>query len=81
MAYDFTGLTVAQQWILTLQGWPCGDLLPKPRRKTFQPLIDRGLVVFHPKRVGGTDLGRLEVPLDVHMAWCLQSSATITKKV
>jgi hypothetical protein len=76
MAYDFTGLTNAQQWILTCQGWPCGDLLPKPRRSTYQPLVDRGLVIFHAKRKGGSDLGRLEVPLPVHMAWCMSCPAT-----
>lgn len=75
--YDFTGLTVAQQRLLTFQGWPCGEFVPKPRRSTVQPLIDRGLVVLIPRRVGGIDPARYDVPISVHCAWCMQCSGAV----
>jgi len=69
--YDFTGLTNAQQWLLTVQGWNRGTaVIPKPSRRTWKPLVDRGLAVMRPLRAGGNDMGSIDVPLDVHIAWC-----------
>lgn len=68
MDYDFSGLTRAQQWILTYQGYVEGStLLPRPQRRTVQPLIERGLLEqkVHPEF--GT---YWEVPIAVHRAWC-----------
>ena len=69
--YDFTGLTLAQERLLTFQGWPCGQFVPKPRKTTVQPLIDRGLVrPVYVHGAGRTDVARYEVPIAVHAAWC-----------
>lgn len=67
--YDFSGLTKAQQWLLTNQGWERGYMSGTgPRRTTVDPLIERGLVIEHKSESGRTEA--FEVPLSVHVAWC-----------
>ncbi|MBH2008316.1 MAG: hypothetical protein I8H71_01315 [Xanthomonadaceae bacterium] len=69
MGYDFTNLSMAQQWLLTNQGWERGpNRGTGPRRKTVALLIDRGLLIEHKAESGRPDA--FEVPLSVHIAWC-----------
>jgi hypothetical protein len=69
MDYDFSGLTLTQQWLLTNQGWERGYKSGHgPRRPTVDPLISRGLVFEHKNDEGRTEA--FEVPLAVHIAWC-----------
>jgi hypothetical protein len=68
--YDFSGLTRAQMRVLDFQGWERRDLHSKPSARTLRLLVDRGLVVVRPSRVGGKDVGAVIVPIPVHMAWC-----------
>lgn len=71
MEYDFSGLTRAQQWLLTLQGWDEeSDTGAKPQKRTVEPMVARGLIVLQPKRAGGTDPRAYIVPHAVHIAWC-----------
>lgn len=69
--YDFSGLTTAQQELLTFQGWePGSKLLPKPRPQTVRKLLERGLVVERPVQFMGITIKAYDVPLETHMAWC-----------
>lgn len=69
MDYDFTGLTTAQQWLLSTQGFAFDPTSARrgPRRTTVAPLIERGLVI---ERANGHWPSSFEVPLAVHIAWC-----------
>lgn len=74
MTYDFSGLTTAQKWLLTNQGWEFGpNSGTGPRRKTVEPLIARGLVIEHKAEFGRPTA--YEVPISVHIAWCERCSA------
>lgn len=68
--YDFSGLTEAQQRLLTFQGWEpgCGQKQPTPR--TVKKLIDRKLVVPHDMPFMGITVKAYDVPINVHAAWC-----------
>lgn len=71
MEYDFTGLTHAQKWLITMQGWDEQSATgPKPQKRTVEPLIARGLIFFKPRHIGGSVPMAYIVPIDVHMAWC-----------
>lgn len=78
MAYDFSRLTPMQEWLICLQGWhigkkwPDGSIYAQPAKRTVRKLIERGLLV--PREVGDGMLTVTEydVPLDVHMAYCMQ---------
>lgn len=72
MAYDFSRLTVAQQELLTYQGWHVGCGMPEvqPRPATVRKLIQRGLVIEREVQYGSMTVKEYEVPLDVHAAWC-----------
>lgn len=70
MAYDFTDLSVRQQWLLTYQGWRHGDSPQPPLAKTVKPLIDRGLLLARQVERNGAQVTEYEVPLPVHAAWC-----------
>lgn len=82
MTYDFSRLTGAQQNLLTFQGWqagskyPDGSLWPQPQKRTVKKLIERGLVIPHERQYsvcGFTiTVTEYEVPIAVHMAWCMQ---------
>lgn len=74
-AYDFRGLTVAQEWLLTYCGWSHYDSprRPMPKRTTVEPLITRGLMSER-KSVTGDTLA-YEVPISVHAAWCAHCAA------
>lgn len=72
--YDFSGLTRAQQWLLTFQGWEISSEAAQPSPRTVAKLIKRGLVVpvevKEMTRIGPMTVTEYRVPLDVHMAWC-----------
>ena len=79
--YDFTGLTQAQEWLICLQGWrvgskyPDGSPWPQPNKRTVKKLIDRGLIVERkvdvPVRGGFVMVTEYDVPLAVHLAYCM----------
>lgn len=90
--YDFTGLTLAQQRVLTFQGWtaPRGSsaatmatIDPQPSREQMAPLVARGLVIEHrvTESRGGIPMTwwEYEVPIPVHMAWCMWGGDLYTK--
>ena len=67
--YDFSDLTPAQKWLLTIGGWTFWpDRLPlhrnQPSRETAALLIGRGLLT----EING-DVLEYEVPEAAHMAW------------
>lgn len=75
-AYDFSGLTLTQQWLLTYQGWePGSKLMKQPRPQSVRKLIERGLVVERPVIFMGIRIKAYDVPLPVHMAWCMSQPA------
>lgn len=84
---DFTGLSIAQQTVMTLQGWTpsmaASGICPQPSREAMRPLIDRGLIVEHEVTSvrGGIPMTwwEYEVPIPVHMAWCLECDEHYTK--
>lgn len=60
MSYDFSGLTSAQQRVLTFQGWDVGNMYYQPGGRTVKKLIARGLVIAHQRYVaGGFELFRI----------------------
>jgi hypothetical protein len=77
MEYDFSGLTEEQEWLLVFQGWRIGDKYPshQPSKKTVKKLIERGLVIEHEVKqmtsIGPMTVLEYEVPLHVHMAYCM----------
>jgi len=72
MSYDFSGLTVRQQEVLTFQGWDVsmGGKVPQPAPKTVRKLIERGLVVERINKGPIFTVREYEVPINVHIAWC-----------
>jgi len=70
MAYDFSKLTDCQQRVLTFQGWVIGSPFPQPDKRTVKKLIDRGLVIAHPRTSHNFTVIEYEVPYPVHYAWC-----------
>ena len=80
MEYDFTGLTLAQQRLLTLQFFALGpDKRIGPRKQTFEPLVARGLLVEHKEIHRGNRV--YTVPIPVHMAWCDHCSRQLSLNV
>lgn len=83
MAYDFSRLTPAQEWLLVLQGWHVGSKLPdgspfvQPGKRTVKKLIERGLVVPCERVIDGKPFAmtviEYHVPLDVHLAFCMSA--------
>lgn len=69
MDYDFSKLTTAQEWLLTLKGFQFDPTKAErgPKKATVAPLIARGLVIEHKN---GHWPSSYEVPLAVHIAWC-----------
>lgn len=83
MDYDFSKLTPAQEWLIVYQGWhigqkyPDGSIWPQPSKRTVKKLLDRGLMfareVSEPvPGFGSMTVIEYDVPLDVHMAYCMQ---------
>lgn len=72
MDYDFAGLTLTQQRLLTFQGWCVEDAgrIPQPSKRTVKKLLERGLVVEHINQGRIFSVREYEVPIPVHMAWC-----------
>jgi hypothetical protein len=72
MTYDFNGLTVLQQQLLTHGGWndAIGHRIRyRPFPEQVKPLIDRGLLTAREvKRKFWTQM-EYEVPADVQAAW------------
>ena len=70
----------ADQWLLTFQGWDTSSTFAQPSKRTVAKLIERGLVIPHerqvPAGVGALTMTVIEyeVPLVVHLAWCLMCS-------
>lgn len=81
--YDFTGLTHAQQEVLTFAGWHMGCGRVQPRTKTVQKLLDRGLVVRRlvsdDQGVLAFDVAEYDVPMEVHAAWCAHCASKEAK--
>lgn len=70
-APDFTGLTAAQQRVLTFQGWrPGPGSQAQPRPQTMAKLLQRGLAAEREVMFLGVRIKAYDVPLPVHMAWC-----------
>ena len=77
--FNFSGLTLIQQDVLTFQGWqlraryPDGSVRRQPSRRSVQKLLDRGLVIAREKRICPVSLPVIvteyEVPVAVHIAW------------
>lgn len=70
MSFDFSGLTPAQQELLTFQGWEPGTRMRQPRPQTVRKLLERGLVVERPMQFMGVAIKAYDVPIPIHMAWC-----------
>ena len=81
-AYDFSGLTAEQEWLILCEGWQIGQRYPdgtawtQPSKKVAQKLIDRGLMeaVDRIERSVPFSMTVTEyrVPIHVHMAYCMQ---------
>lgn len=83
MDYDFSRLTPRQEWLICYQGWqvgqkyPDGSMWPQPSKRTVKKLIERGLMTAVECVVPDACMGipirvtEYQVPLEVHMAWCL----------
>ena len=69
MDYDFTGLTRAQENMLTNQGWDKRDSFRRPNVSTVNTLMDRGLLLMFPIAPGSTYPQCYIVPIPVHIAW------------
>lgn len=69
MSYDFSGLTPAQQRVLTFQGWSMGQG-KQPSKATVRKLVDRGLLVARERKFMATTVTEYDVPIPVHAAWC-----------
>lgn len=70
-AFDFTGLTPAQQALLTYDGWHVGSkLIRQPQPRTVRRLLERGLVVPRDTVFLGVRITEYDVPAAVHAAWC-----------
>lgn len=80
--YDFTGLTKAQQMLLSFQGWCVQDaqVRQQPSKRTVAKLIERGLVIPH-KRGSGFYVMEYEVPIAVHIAWCERCERLASRRV
>jgi len=78
MAYDFSGLTTAQEWLICLQGWhvgarwPGGEMRAQPSKRTVRKLVERGLVEPVVASDRGLSVTEYRVPIDVHMAYCFE---------
>jgi hypothetical protein len=81
MDYDFSRLTLAQEWLICLHGWhidktwPDGRIYVQPSKRTVRKLIERGLLVPREVRRGMLTVTEYSVPLDVHLAYCMQYEA------
>ena len=70
-AFDFDGLTPAQQELLTFQGWAPGPGARKqPRPAVAQELVRRGLATVRQVQIGAALVPAYDVPIAVHAAWC-----------
>jgi hypothetical protein len=80
IAPDFSGLTLAQQYLLTFGGWHPTDKRPQPRRATVRKLIARGLLIEdNTVMIGVVQVPIYTVPHSIHMAWvehCARSGGT-----
>jgi len=85
MELKFDDLTTNQEWLLVLGGWhigsryPNGTPRPQPSKRTVKKLIARGLVIPHELTVSSTfgpmTVTEYDVPLAVHIAYCMSCDA------
>lgn len=71
-AFDFSNLTANQRSLLVFNGWQIGStVMNQPSKATVKKLIERGLVIPHEVKRGNMTVTEYEVPVAVHLAFCL----------
>lgn len=80
MDYDFTGLTRAQEKMLTQQGRDKSQSWRRPNVSTVNTLMERGLLLMFPIAPGSTYPHCYVVPIPVHVAWCEYCASRRSKR-